>query len=96
MERVLEACLSNFNNPNRALNPKLVIITRQPTGQFGKLSVLMALMRPCNSVVFHVDDGVHILDEFVTGSSVHGVALPFGVRSSIFRFRGKSRLSVGI
>ena len=36
VNRVVEACLNNFAHPNRALIPKLVVITRQPCGQFGK------------------------------------------------------------
>ena len=66
MNRVVEACLNGFAHQDKALVPKLVVITRQPTGQLGKLAVLKALLHPVNSVVLHVEDGVHSLGEFVT------------------------------
>ena len=44
VNRVVEACLNGFAHQSKALVPKLVVITCQPTGQFGKLAVLKALL----------------------------------------------------
>ena len=66
VNRAIEACQNKLVHPNKQLNPKLVVVTRHPVGEYGKLAVLQALIDPGNSVSFHVDDGVHILQEFVT------------------------------
>ncbi len=95
VNRVIEACLNKLAHPtNKQLNPKLVVITRHACGEFGKLRVLQALIHPVNSVAFHVDDGVHILSEFVTpGRQWSCVAIR---HKKHLRFRGRLRLSVGI
>ena len=66
-DRVVAACLNQFTDRT----VKLVIITKQPTGPHGKLAILKSLVDPCTSVVFHIDDGPHILSEIVRERNLH-------------------------